>query len=66
MERLELQSEDWSDSMVKVEAEWNEGLWHGHVRSFNEIFLGTKDGLVRAWSKRKKPVQEQQDAGLIK
>ena len=34
--------------------------------SSNDILIATKDGVVIAWAIRKKPVQEQRDAGLIK
>ena len=38
----------------------------GHARSFNEILLGTSEGVVRAWAIRKKPYEEQWGGDLIK
>ena len=50
----------------KLEPEWKEGLWLGHARTFNEIYMGTRNGVVRAWGIRKKPEAEQGDGQLIK
>ena len=50
----------------KLETEWKEGLWLGHSRNSNEIYIGTKGGVVRAWAIRKKPEGEQWDGKLIK
>ena len=55
-----------SELLAKLESEWKEGLWLGHARSSNEILIGTREGVVRAWAIRKKPEGEQWDAGLIK
>ena len=45
----------------KLETEWKQGLWLGHPRSSNEIYIGTREGVVRAWAIRKKPDAEQWD-----
>ena len=50
----------------KLETQWKEGLWLGHSRNSNEIYIGTRGGVVRAWAIRKKPEQEQWDGKLIK
>ena len=55
-----------SELLAKLESQWKEGLWLGHARSSNEILIGTREGVVRAWAIRKMPVGEQWDAGLIK
>ena len=36
------------------------------ARSSNEIYIGTREGVVRAWAIRKKPEAEQWDGRLIK
>ena len=50
----------------KLETEWKEGLWLGHSRNSNEIYIGTRSVVVRAWAIRKKPDSEQWDGKLIK
>ena len=55
-----------SDKKHKMESDWSEGLWLGHSRNSNEILVGTRDGVVRAWAIRKKPYEEQWDGDLIK
>ena len=37
----------------KLETEWKEGLWLGHSRNCNEIYIGTRGEVVRAWAIRK-------------
>ena len=36
-----------------IEVKWHEGLWLGHVRSNQEVLIGTEDGVVRAWTVRR-------------
>ena len=55
-----------SETAGKIESGWREGLWLGHARSSNEIFVGTREGVVRAWAIRKKPYEEQWDGDLVK
>ena len=33
-----------------MESKWEEGLWLGHCRSSNEIIVGNKDGIAKAWA----------------
>ena len=42
-----------SELLAKLESQWKEGLWLGHARSSNEILIGTREGVVRAWAIRK-------------
>ena len=60
----ELKGKD--DTKGKFETDWKEGLWLGHARSSNEIVIGTREGVVRAWAIRKMPREEQWDGELIK
>ena len=55
-----------ADNKHKMETDWREGLWLGHSRNSNEILVGTREGVVRAWAIRKKPYEEQWDGDLIK
>ena len=55
-----------SETAGKIESGWREGLWLGHARSSNEIFVGTREGVVRAWAIRKKPYEAQWDGDLVK
>ena len=50
----------------KMESDWKEGLWLGHSRNSNEVLIGTREGVVRAWAIRKKPYGDQWDGDLIK
>ena len=43
----------------KLETEWKERLRLGQSRSSNEIYIGTREGVVRVWAIRKKPEAEQ-------
>ena len=49
-----------------METDWFEGLCLGHARNSNEILIGTREGVVRAWAIRKKPPEDQWDRELIK
>ena len=55
-----------SDNKNNMKTDWHEGLWLGHARDSNEIIIGTRRGVVRAWAIRKKPASEQWDGDLIK
>ncbi len=47
------------DSKVKI------GVWIGHARNSNEVLIGTKEGVVRAYTVWRFPEGEQWDADLI-
>jgi hypothetical protein len=55
-----------TEKQNKMEAAWEEGLWLGHTKNSNEVLIGTRSGVVRAFAVRKKPAEEQWDAKLIK
>ena len=44
-----------TSEVKKFESLWKEGLWLGHARNSNEVLIGTREGVVRAWAIRKKP-----------
>ena len=50
----------------KFTSEWQEGIWLGHARSSNEAIVGTRKGVVRAYSIKRQPEDERWDRGLIK
>ena len=49
-----------------MESEEKEGLWLGHARSSNEVLIGTREGVVRAYSVKRQPEQDRWDGQLIK
>ena len=44
-----------------MEPKWEEGLWLGHSRHSNEVLVGNKDGIVKAWAIRRRPLEERWD-----
>ena len=50
----------------KFESEWAEGLWLGHSRSSNEHVVGTKSGVVRAYSIKRQDAEARWSAELVK
>ena len=40
-------------------------MWLGHARGSNETLVGTKDGVVRAWTIRRMPGGERRDPDAI-
>ena len=49
-----------------LESQWDEGLWLGHSRISNEVLIGTRTGVVRAWAVKRKPEEDRWDKTLIK
>ena len=49
-----------------LETEEREGIWLGHARSSNEVYIGTRNGVVRAYKVKRRDAQSQWDAELIK
>ena len=43
---------------MAMESKWEEGLWLGHARSSNEVLVGSKDGIVKAYAVRRRPLEE--------
>ena len=54
-----------TEAQDKGETAWAEGLWLGHARSSNEVLIGTRDGVVRAWAVRRRDPQDRWDSKLI-
>ena len=54
-----------SQERKSLESTWFEGVWLGHARGSSEALVGTKDGVVRAWTIRGKPEGERWDAEAI-
>ena len=54
-----------SEHRDKMKSDWKEGLWLGHSRNSNEVVIGTKSGVVKAWAIKKKPPSEQWDIDLV-
>ena len=48
-----------------MESKWEEGLWLGHSRSSNEVFVGKKDGILKAWAIRRRPLEERWDDAMV-
>lgn len=38
------------DRRNNMDSEWHEGLWLGHNRKSNEVLIGTKLGIVKAYA----------------
>ena len=50
----------------KFSSEWKEGVWLGHQRSSNEILVGTSQGVVRAYSIKRREPEHRWDKAAIK
>ena len=57
---------DGKDRKHKLETEEKEGIWLGQSRSSNEIIVGTREGVVRAYTVRRREEGQQWDGNLIK
>ena len=44
---------------------WQEGVWLGHNRATAEILIGTRQGIEKAWTVRRRPDGERWDAELV-
>ena len=51
---------------MSMESKWEEGLWLGHTRNSNEVFVGNKDGIVKAWAIRRRPLEERLDDAMVR
>ena len=54
------------DKKSKLESEYEDGIWLGHSRHTNEVLVGTKSGVVRAYAVRRMPEGERWDGHFIK
>ena len=48
-----------------MSSKWEEGLWLGHCRNSNEVWIGTTSGAVKAWSVRRRVTAERWDQHLL-
>ena len=46
----------------KLDSPWEQGVWLGHARGSNEVLIGTKEGVVRAWATKRNAEAEQWSA----
>lgn len=44
---------------------WEEGVWLGHGRGSNEVWIGAPEGAVKAWSVRRRVMAERWDSEYI-
>ena len=44
-----------------MSSKWKEGLWSGHCRNSNEVWVGGRDGAVKAWTARRRVTAERWD-----
>ena len=54
------------DRKDKFSSEWNEGIWLGHQRSSNETLVGTTQGVVRAYSIKRREPEHRWDKAAIR
>ena len=54
-----LSQEDGKKAIMS--SKWEEGLWLGHCRNSNEVWIGTPAGAVKAWSVRRRVAPERWD-----
>ena len=57
--------DETSQERESLESSLLEGVWLGHARGSSEALVGTKDGVVRAWTIRRMPEGERWDAEAI-
>ena len=50
---------------LAMESRWEEGIWLGHARSSNEVLVGNRDGIVKAWAARRRPLEDRWDDAMV-
>ena len=58
-----LSQEDGNKAVMS--SRWEEGIWLGHCRNSNEVWIGTPAGAVKAWSVRRRAQPERWDKHFI-
>ena len=48
-----------------MSSRWEEGIWLGHCRGSNEIWIGTTSGAVKAWTVRRRVEAERWDRHYV-
>ena len=59
------QIREGKDRKDKITSEEKEGVWLGHARTSNEILIGTRQGVVRAYSVSRQSEDQRWDGQLI-
>ena len=49
-----------------MDTDWQAGVWLGHTRDSNEVLIGTRNGVVRAYAVIRKAEGERWDADLLR
>ena len=57
---------DGPEGRTSLESSWGEGVWLGHARISSEALIGTKDGVIRAWTVKRKIEEERWSSSKIK
>ena len=50
----------------KFDCEWHDGIWLGHSRCSNEILIGTRGGVVRAYAVKRREEDARWDGKFLK
>ena len=48
-----------------MKARWEEGVWLGHCRESNEVWVGYEGNAVRAWAIRRRIPKERWDSHAV-
>ena len=54
------------EARPKLESEWSKGVWLGHARSSNEMWIGTGQGAVKVYDVKRLPQEERWDKEIIR
>ena len=60
------QAREGKERKDKFVSEVKEGIWLGHTRSSNEAVVGTKDGVVRAHTIKRREADERWDGKMVR
>jgi hypothetical protein len=50
---------------LALESAWELGVWLGHARRSNEVLIGTKEGVLKAWAIKRRPEEERWDGERV-
>ena len=50
---------------TSMESRWEEGRWLGHTSNSNELLVGNKDGIAKAWAIRRRPLEDRCDDAMV-
>jgi len=60
------QLKDSGEKKNILASNFEEGVWLGHSRQSNEVLIGTREGVVRAWATKRMAAEDMWDGKLIK